>query len=90
MSRSKKKTPITGMTGDTSEKQFKREVNRKFRRQEKQRLLKDEEPPLKTRDISNIYSGPKDGKNYMSKNTPEQRYFTQEEWDEIRNKSMRK
>lgn len=92
MSRSRKKTPITGMTGNTSEKQFKRGVNRKLRRTEKQLMKKGEEEtlPIRTREVENIWSGPKDGKQYISKKNPAPHAFTEEEWQEIRIRTMRK
>lgn len=64
MSRSRRKTPVTGITTATSEKQDKRSANRRLRRRVKQRL--DESPeidvlPLK-REISNVWAMDKDGK----------------------------
>lgn len=80
------------MTGDNSEKQFKRETNRKLRRKEKSLLKegRDEELPLRTREVNNIYSGDKDGKQYLTKSNPAHHAFTNEEWDDIRKRGMRK
>lgn len=62
--RSKRKTPITGITTATSEKQDKRIANRQFRRCVKQLLDVDPETdilPLE-REISDIWLMDKDGK----------------------------
>ena len=64
MSRSKRKTPITGITTATSEKQDKRIANRQLRRCVKQLLDVDPETevlPLE-REVSNVWSMDKDGK----------------------------
>lgn len=64
MSRSRRKTPVTGITTATSEKQDKRSANRRIRQRVKRRL--DENPetevvPLE-RETSNVWAMEKDGK----------------------------
>jgi len=66
MSRSRRKTPITGMTNARNEKQDKRKANRKLRR--KTRVDPENAPVL--RGVSNVWSFDKDGKIYL---TPEMR-----------------
>jgi hypothetical protein len=64
MSRSYRKTPITGITTATSEKHDKQLANRRLRRVAKQ-VLKDEPEaqvfPLK-REVSDVWTMNKDGK----------------------------
>jgi len=64
MSRSKKKSKITGITTAKSEKADKQEANRRLRRKTKEAVKqgKDELPKLK--ETSNIWSFSKDGKKY--------------------------
>ena len=64
MSRSRKKTPVHGITTAASEKEDKRDANRKFRRKTKQQVDKCEENLSELREISNIWSFGKDGKVY--------------------------
>jgi len=64
MSRSKRKTPITGITMASSEKQDKRHANRKLRRCIKQQLNEESEKillPLK-KESSDVWTMGKDGK----------------------------
>lgn len=66
MSRSKQHTPVTGVTTARSEKEWKRDNNRKLRSRSKQRLGNTLDPdalvlPL-MREVSNVWSGPKDGR----------------------------
>ena len=65
MSRSKRKTPICGVTTASSEKEDKTLSHRKTRARVAQELLKDPEeatPPLHDRDVTNPWSMAKDGK----------------------------
>lgn len=64
MSRSKKKTSILGIAGD-SEKQDKRINNRMFRRREKVAIEQDKEPPYDMNEVRNVWSMAKDGKYYV-------------------------
>jgi hypothetical protein len=69
MSRSRKKAPIRGITTATTEKNNKREANRKFRRKIKMQLKRgDTHFPL-LREVSNIWSFDKDGKYFLKKAT---------------------
>ncbi|MBQ4804542.1 hypothetical protein J8L88_16900 [Aquimarina sp. MMG015] len=69
MSRSKKKTKIHGNTTATSEKENKRDANRKFRRVVKQKVKLDETKLPELREVSNVWSFDKDGKRYNSEMT---------------------
>lgn len=62
MSRSKKKTPKRGITGASSEKEDKRDANRKLRRKTKQQVNKEDEILLELREVSNVWGFGKDGK----------------------------
>jgi hypothetical protein len=68
MSRSRKKTPIFGITTASSEKRDKRLANRKLRRLTTTELrcsLYDDDLILpEIRDVSNVYNFEKDGKGY--------------------------
>ena len=64
MSRSKIKTPILGFTTAKSDKVGKRQANRAFRRKTIMEVLRGEEIISKFREISNVWSFPKDGKGY--------------------------
>ena len=66
MSRSYKKTPICGITTSESEKQDKQIANRRFRRNSRQLVRIGKEPPLRTREVSNVYTFDKDGRQYFS------------------------
>lgn len=69
MSRSSKKTPKIGITTAETEKENKRQANRKFRRVIKTKLKKGEvELPL-TKEISNVWLFDKDGKQFLKKPT---------------------
>lgn len=64
MSRSRRKTPVAGITTATSEKQDKRDANRRLRRCVNQRLVRNPEIdvlPLE-RETSNVWVMDKDGK----------------------------
>lgn len=69
MSRSTKKTPKKGITSSETEKENKRQANRKFRRVTKIQVKKgDKELPL-TRELSNVWSFDKDGKQFLKQPT---------------------
>jgi hypothetical protein len=63
MSRSRRKTPICGITTALSEKQDKRIANRRLRRRVRFRLRVDPDAPLPLlREVSNPWLMDKDGK----------------------------
>ena len=64
MSRSRKKTPILGITTAASEKSDKQAANRKFRRIVKQEVNAEEDVITKKREASDIWSFAKDGKRF--------------------------
>lgn len=65
MGRSRRKTPIVPMTkGADSEQQDKRRWNRQHRHQNRQRLAQGR-PLVLLREASKIYTGAKDGKQYL-------------------------
>ncbi|MEM8600972.1 MAG: hypothetical protein AAGF99_13725 [Bacteroidota bacterium] len=71
MSRSRKKTPISGTTTATSEKHDKRLANRRLRRRVRQRLAAGHDGtalPL-LREVSNVWTMDKDGKLYFDPDT---------------------
>ncbi|MEM1405644.1 MAG: hypothetical protein AAGG59_02630 [Bacteroidota bacterium] len=55
MSRSKRKTPKRGITGAASEKEEKRDSNRKVRRKTKQQVNKGDEILSELREVSKGY-----------------------------------
>ena len=72
MSRSRKKTPISGNTTAKSEKKFKQASNRNFRHRVHQALYAGMQGDLscfdilpEKKEITNIWDGPKDGKSYF-------------------------
>lgn len=66
MSRSKKKTPIHGMTTATSEAQDKDLWHRAYRRGERQRVRLDSDPlPSDENEYSSTWKMDKDGKVYI-------------------------
>ena len=69
MSRSKIKTPILGIAA-VSDKEGKRQANRAFRRNTRMEVLKGKEIVSLLREVSNVWSFPKDGKRYRN-NLPE-------------------
>jgi hypothetical protein len=72
MSRSHKYTPISGITLRESEAEFKRASNRRLRLHAKIALAKGAEIlPTRPRDITNPWTGPKDGKYYYDDGSPE-------------------
>ena len=64
MSRSRKKTPIRGMTLADSEKEDKRLANRRIRRVNKVRVGRDQEP-THTRELSDPWGMAKDGRQWF-------------------------
>jgi len=66
MSRSFKKNPISPNTTSTSEKKAKRRWNKAFRQQSKSLVLRGAEPPVRIREVSDVWNGAKDGKRYRS------------------------
>lgn len=64
MSRSKKKTKIHGFTTAKSEKENKRDANRKLRRIVKQKVNSGKAELPELREVSNVWSFDKDGKRY--------------------------
>lgn len=69
MSRSRKKTPIRGITSASSEKDDKRMANRLFRRTTKVQIKKGESPFVDKNEVSNVWSFDKDGKIFLRKPT---------------------
>jgi len=65
MSRSKRKTPIYGISTSESDDWWKRKANRKHRHRVKEALATGEEIPL-VRETSDVYGSPKDGKQYRT------------------------
>lgn len=65
MSRSKRKTPIFGITTATSEKLDKRRWNKTFRRIAKNHITKQKELPHKIAAVTDVWDGNKDGKRYL-------------------------
>jgi hypothetical protein len=64
MSRSRRKNPIHGRTTCESEKDDKRDSNRKFRRIIRQMVKKSSEKLPKFKEVSNVWLFGKDGKVY--------------------------
>lgn len=71
MSKSRKKTPIGARTCKESEKKWKRFANRKLRKKVKRVLMDGEDCDLDVRDVSNVWSAPKDGKGWFGDNSDE-------------------
>lgn len=74
MGKSTRKTPVIGNAAAASEKLFKRHSNRALRRVQEQ-LLQTTDPdalalPLKSREVVETWSGPKDGKHRMDLRDP--------------------
>jgi len=67
MSRSLKKTPKNGITTAETEKDNKRKANRKLRRVAKIQVKKGENEIASKREISNVWSFDKDGKQFLKK-----------------------
>lgn len=71
MSRSKRKTPILGITKAESEKKDKQSASRKFRRKTRQALPNGRQLPGSLNDVSNPWTFAKDGKQYLRENIKE-------------------
>jgi hypothetical protein len=69
MARSRKKTPIRGVTLAVSEREDKRDAHRKERRRVRVRLAVEEEPDVlpHPRDVSNPWTRAKEGKIYLGR-----------------------
>lgn len=65
MSRSKKKTPIQGITKASSEKNDKQHANRKFRRKVKQEVNSEYDILTKKKEACDVWSFSKDGKRFI-------------------------
>lgn len=65
MSKSLKKTPKKGVTTARTEKEDKRNANRKLRRVTRIQVAKGDREPSDLREISNIWSFDKDGKKFL-------------------------
>ncbi len=65
MSRSRKRIPVSTNACCKSQKKDKRICNRTFRRKSKILLLKNEDLPLGTREVLNVFSFSGDGKHYV-------------------------
>ena len=73
MSRSRKKTPITGMTTAESDKAWKQAASRKLRRTVRQRLLATDDGeaiPTMRYELVNPASSDKDGKQWLGNAFP--------------------
>ena len=74
MSRSKRKSPFTGITSAESDKAFKRHANRALRKTQKQLIAKAEETalvlPAKGRDMKDVWSSRKEGKSRLDLTHP--------------------
>lgn len=69
MSRSRRKTPIVGITTADSDKAFKQTEHRRERRAVKTLLGAGEEPPP-TRTFGDPWAGQKDGKAWLDEPAP--------------------
>ena len=65
MSRSRKKTPISGMAGGASNKEFKKKEHRRERRQVNVMLLKGKLVVPNRQKYGNEWASPRDGKMYF-------------------------
>lgn len=65
MSRSRKKTPIIGMTTTDTEKKDKRQANRKLRVAVRNAIVGDEEVMPELREVSDVWTFSKDGKQWV-------------------------
>ena len=70
MSRSRKKTPVCGITTARSEKQDKRLANRRLRRGQKQAVERGDELLPLMREKSNVWSFAKDGRQMIDTSKP--------------------
>lgn len=65
MARSIRKIPIFGFTTADSEKSDKKRWNRAFRRISKNKILTNQDLPVKVNAVTDIWDGNKDGKRYL-------------------------
>jgi hypothetical protein len=70
MSRSRRRTPIFGITTSDSEKQDKREANRRLRRAVRLALDAGDEVLPHLREVSNVWGFAKDGKRWCAHASP--------------------
>lgn len=71
MARSRKKTPIAGITTAVSEKQDKRLANRRLRIAVRHAISVDDEVIPLLREVSNLWSFDKDGKRWIGNRFPD-------------------
>ena len=64
MSRSKRKTSVIGIAGD-SDKEGKQGSHRKFRRREKDAIRREIDPPEDLDEVSDAWDFDKDGESYF-------------------------
>jgi len=69
MSRSKRKTPIRGITTAETEKQDKIEANRKLRKLNRMKIRKNDFDFFQLREVSNVWGFNKDGKKFLKNPT---------------------
>ena len=69
MARSRKKSPITGITNAKTEKSNKRKANRKFRRVAKVQIMKGDTRLVSIKEVSDVWSFDKDGKQFLQNPT---------------------
>lgn len=62
MARSRRKSPCTGITTSDTEKWWKRQENRRYRRAVKQALARGDDPLPLWKQYCNPWLGPKDGR----------------------------
>lgn len=65
MSRSRRKTPIFGITLADSDKADKRIANRRWRSRSRQAIRQGKEPPM-LREVSDAWDFAKDGRHYWA------------------------
>lgn len=72
MARSKRHTPIFGMTTHESEKADKRRANRRLRRRVREVVSVSDAPDIlpALREVSSVWSMAKDGRSYRTDATP--------------------
>jgi len=66
MARSRRKNPFCGWTTCASEKEDKRIWNRKYRKAVKRAVQRGDEVLPLMREVSNVWDGGKDGKQYFA------------------------
>ena len=64
MSKTIRKTLVTGITNAKSEKKDKRRWNKILKQTSKACIIRDAEPPKKLKEVCNVWSGAKDGRSY--------------------------